>query len=111
MAIKKLITLESTGAKVEYHYVSSVTIDRTSKYTSATVMSYVSSETHAAGKQPVQGGIFITIEGIPADNEGAYSYVEKRLIEQKPADKDQPSNPAPYSMTDRYLLAGGIIVD
>ncbi|RBB93375.1 hypothetical protein C3E97_033110, partial [Pseudomonas sp. MWU12-2115] len=79
--------------------------------TIATILSYVSADTFKAGKLPLQGGQSITVSGIPKDNEGAFAYVQQRLIEPKPANDDKTSDvPALYSAVDRYMLADGEIV-
>ncbi|KVQ35778.1 hypothetical protein [Burkholderia cepacia] len=110
MAIKQAVVLESTGATAEYHVVTQVMIDTLSKTTSATIMSYVSADTHTSGKQPIQGATTIYMQGVPDANEGAISFAEKLLIVSKPTDGDQTAGVLPYG-ANRYMLAGGTIVE
>ncbi|KWD57233.1 hypothetical protein WL68_02590 [Burkholderia cepacia] len=111
MAIKKALVLESTGAPVSYHVVGNVSIDATAKVTIATVQSYVSEEAFKAGKLPLQGGQSISVSGMPKDNEGAFAYVQKRLVEPKPeGDSKTTDVSAPYGTFDRYMFADGEIV-
>lgn len=111
MAIKKNLVLDATGAPAAYHVVSNVALDASSKYTSATVQSYVSESTFKSGKLPLQGGIQIFVSGIPAADEGAFAYIQRRLVEPK-VDGNDPSAGAPMipNAGNRYLLAGGEIV-
>jgi hypothetical protein len=109
MAIKKPLTLDSTGAPAAYHVVSNVSIDALGKTTTASLMSYVSPDTFVAGKMPVQSGATITVTGTPAADEGAFAYIHRRLVEPRPKDS-QPGTPSPFSQIDRYFLAGGEIV-
>ncbi|CAG9228939.1 hypothetical protein [Burkholderia vietnamiensis] len=108
MAIKKAVVLDATGATAEYHVVRQVSIDSLSKTTSAMVMSYVSADAFASGKQPLQGATTIFVQGTPADNEGAWAYVENKLIEAQPATVDPTVNSLPYAV-NRYMLADGTI--
>ncbi|KVQ18635.1 hypothetical protein [Burkholderia cepacia] len=111
MAIKKAVVLESTGASVNYHVVGNVSIDAASKVTIATILSYVSEVTFKAGKLPLQGGQSISVSGMPKDDEGAFAYIQQRLVEPKPAGDNKTADvAAPYGTVDRYMLAGGEIV-
>ncbi|HDR9512010.1 TPA: hypothetical protein QDC03_007254, partial [Burkholderia cepacia] len=108
MAIKKALVLESTGAPASYHVVSNVAIDAASKFTSATVQSYVSEATFKAGKQPLQGCVMIVMAGMPEADEGAFAYAQRRLVEPRPeGDAQKTDGPMMYGSTDRYMLAGG----
>ncbi|VWD35778.1 hypothetical protein [Burkholderia contaminans] len=111
MAIKKNVVLETTGATAGYHVIGNVSIDVLSGTTVAAINSYVSEEMHKAGKQALQLSASIAVEGVPEENEGAVSYIHRRLIEAKPAD-DKPvaGQPTLYNALDRYMLAGGVIV-
>lgn len=108
MAIKKDVVLESTGARATYHIVSNVSIDAASKYTSGTVQSYVSEATFKAGKLPLQGGVTILVSGMPEADEGAFAYIQRRLVEPKPeGGAPNADGSMMYGSTDRYMLAGG----
>ncbi|RQR25580.1 hypothetical protein [Burkholderia sp. Bp9142] len=108
MAIKKALVLESTGAQASYHVVSNVAIDAASKFTSGTIQSYVSEATFKAGKQPLQGGVTIFVSGMPEADEGAFAYIQRRLVEPKPeGDTANADGSMMYGSIDRYMLAGG----
>lgn len=111
MAIKKEVVMDATGASASYHVIGNVSIDATAKVTIATVMSYVSEDTFKADKLPLQGGQSISVSGMPKDNEGAFAYIQKRLVEPKPAgDNKAADTPMLYGSVDRYMLADGEIV-
>lgn len=111
MAIKKDIVLESTGVQAAYHVVSNVSIDAASKYTSGTVQSYVSEATFKSGKLPLQGGVTIFVSGMPEANEGAFAYIQRRLVEPKPEGEAANADESMmYGSADRYMLAGGEFV-
>lgn len=110
MAIKKDITLDTTGGTAGYHYVQAVTIDRMSKVTTATVVSYVSEDTFKAGKQPISFPMVVATQGLPEAGADAFAYVEAELVKEAPAEADAAQvSMAPY-MANRYLLAGGTVV-
>jgi hypothetical protein len=110
MAIAKEITLDTTGGVAAYHYVASANIDRVSKFVTASVVSYVSAETYKAGKQPVSYAQQVTIQGLPADGQDLFAFVEAELIKAAPETDTASLIIAPYQM-NRYMLAGGEIVE
>jgi hypothetical protein len=109
MAISKEITQDATGVVVAYHIVQTVTLDKGGKTTTASVMSYVSAEAKAAGKQMVGMPTHITVAGLPSDKENAFSFVEKQLVAPQPADADT-TNPVFGFAAARYTFADGKVV-
>lgn len=109
MAISKEITLDATGATAAYHIIQQVSIDTLSKTTSASVFSYVSADTFATGKQPVQSAFVVFVQGNPGEDEGAIKWVEAQLIATQPETPDPAAQSLPY-MANRYVFAGGSIV-
>ncbi|MEX3556474.1 MAG: hypothetical protein VB131_08010 [Burkholderia gladioli] len=111
MTIKKSVVLDLTGAIAAYHVITNVAIDAASGITVATVSNYVSDDTYKAGKRPLQLAVNIAVSGVPKKDEGAFSYIQRRLIEAKPEDGASTADGSMiYNMADRYLLAGGEIV-
>ncbi|MEX3555739.1 MAG: hypothetical protein VB131_03740 [Burkholderia gladioli] len=111
MAIKKEIVLEMTGATAAFHVIKNVAIDAAAGITVASISSYVSEQAYKSGKQALQLAASISVSGVPQENEGAFPYIHRRLIEAKPEDENQDAGtPMIYNVADRYLLAGGEIV-
>lgn len=109
MAIKKDITLDATGASASYHVLQQVSIDALAKTTTASVFSYVSADTYASGKQPVQSAFVVFAQGNPGEDEGAIKWMEGKLIEAQPDTPDPMVAALPY-MANRYVFAGGSVV-
>jgi hypothetical protein len=109
MAIKKDITLDSTGVVAGYHVIQQVSLDMLNKTTSVALMSYVSQDTYAAGKQPVQSAFSLFMKGVPADSQNAVAYAEQTLIAAQPETPDPAEASLPYA-ANRYILAGGTAV-
>jgi hypothetical protein len=109
MAIQKTIVQDATGVSVDYHVVQSVTLDKAGKTMTGVVMSYVSAEAKAAGKQTVGYPVGITVSGLPGAKDEAFAFFEKQLIVAKPADAaSQPE--AAYAMAgSRYMFADGVV--
>jgi hypothetical protein len=109
MAISKEITLDATGVVASYHVIQQLSIDALGKTASASLMSYVSADTYAAGKQPVQNAFAVFVQDVPGADEGAIKWMEGRLIEAQPETPDPAAASLPY-MANRYVFAGGKIV-
>jgi hypothetical protein len=109
MAINKDITQDATGVVVGFHVVQSVTLDKAGQTATAAVVSYVSADAKAAGKQMVGMPTHITVAGLPGDKENAFSFVEKQLVASEPADADKTNLVYGFGGA-RYMFADGKVV-
>ncbi|MFW6855399.1 hypothetical protein ACODYM_29330 [Burkholderia gladioli] len=109
MPISKQITLDATGATASYHVIGQVNEDYDGKSVVATLRSYVSSDTFAAGKQPVQVATSVYLTGIPASDQNTIAFAEAQLIAAQPTDGTATSPTLPFA-ANRYMFAGGTIV-
>jgi len=101
MPIQIEYTTPGSGAVASYHVVSSIQLDLANTRTVAQVVSYVSSDTYAAGKQPVfQQPIDFPV--LPATGDDVLTFVEGKII--APAADTLSTTPA------RQYFAGGTIV-
>lgn len=110
MAIKKDITLDSTGGTAGFHFIASANVDRVAKNTTVQVQSYVSEDTYKAGKQPVSFGGTVSLGVMPAAGEDVFEFAEKALVAAIPEGVTDPTPMFGSMMLSRYALAGGEIV-
>jgi hypothetical protein len=107
MAIQKTITQDATGVEVNFHVVQSVTADKTGKTTTGQILSYVSAETKAAGKQAVGAPVFITVSGLPGAKQNVFDFFEAQVVAAKPTDAQDDGMAFNGS---RYMFADGVVV-
>ena len=84
-------------------------LDKAGQTATAAVVSYVSADAKAAGKQMVGMPTHITVAGLPGDKENAFSFVEKQLVASEPADADKANLVYGFGGS-RYMFADGKMV-
>jgi hypothetical protein len=103
MPIIKDLTLAATGGVASYHVLRVVALDLAAKTTNATLVSYVSADTFAAGKQPATYEMLtVAVNGLPGDGANITDFIEAELVRvTTPEEQNLAGN--------RALFEGGVI--
>jgi len=102
--IVKDLTLSATGGVASFHVVRIIALDLTAKTAAATLTSYVSKETYAAGKQPATFEMLtVSVNGVPDDDKSPLAFLEAELVRVTEPDEQNIAG-------NRTLFEGGNVV-
>ena len=104
MPIVKDLTLSATGGIASFHVVRIIALDLAAKTAAATLTSYVSKETFAAGKQPATFEMLtVAVNGLPDDGKSPLAFLEAELVRTTEAAEQNVAG-------NRALFEGGTVV-
>lgn len=104
MSIQANYATPLTGAPASYHVVVALFLDAKNNSTFATVESYVDKANHDAGKSFVYTQQ-IQLNGLPASGSDSFVSAQEALVAAQPTDGTASTAP------NRYIFAGGALVD